>query len=575
MNTRRKRHPAPAQSQPHFIHPYERLAPWPQAILAAGMSIVIGLALAWLSNHSSIAEVVKRMTARLYLPALSSAYPTTGRDAITVLTIDDGDLQKRQLSWPLPLDQYKALIERLLRYEPRAIFLDLVFLDQRPEDQVQGLARAACRAREQGVPVYLASLQGQIDRESDTEQRLLGARTTDGRPCFSPVAPNISVDRYDRSSWEYPLHVERSPLRSAALAIACDTQPEACPRDTKEELAIVWGSRPDPMNEQLMLAADEMTGELEPVCRSDWSWLELVPKLGGLLRELPTPDWLIDRLPDNDWWAKQMSFRRWSLPLCVYNRSLPLRALDGGPAISLDELRASLHQRVVLIGTDFQSRGDHVMAPLQGRVPGVHAHAMALDNLLSYRGDYRLAGDFAPQWPLTRPTVYTLIAVVLLAVGMVGWGRFTRVWARRAALPSRRAGLGASNAEPARKHGRKGPARLLSFLRHFVAKLLTLGLYAAAPPRHGAAYRYGRPLLAALLSVLGILLLFQLGDRLMHVGPLSLIEFLLFPLGVEFMHGGEKAARLVAAVWEATGRQDPHAYLVWAARQEEDGGSSH
>lgn len=570
MKARRTRPAQPTQASKGFSHPFERLSPWSQACLAAGMSVLIGLLLAWLSNHSSIAEVVKRMTARLYLPALSSAYPTEGRDAITVITIDDADLEQRRLSWPVPLNEYKALIERLLRHEPKAIFLDIVFLDNRPEDQVQGLTRAACRAREQGTSVFVASLQGQISRVSDTERSLLAARTQAGQPCITPVAPNVGVDRYDRSAWDYPLRVAHSPLPSAALAMACAAQPALCAVEPSQDLAFVWGSRPAAINEQLMLSRNDQ-GELEPVCRSDWSWLELVPKLGGLLRQLPTPDWLINRLPDTDWWAKQMSFQRWNLPLCVYNRTLPLRALDAGQALSLDELRDALHQRLILIGTDFQSRGDSVMAPLQGRVPGVHAHAMALDNLISFHGDYRQAGDFALSLPLTRPTLYTVLAVVMLAVGMVAWGRLTRFWAERAELsPSvvrARHQLANTVAVSAQ---RRGARRAIAFVGLLFSKLFSLGRYASAPPRHRRWYRFGRPTLAALLAVLGIYLLFQIGDHMLQVGPLTLIEFLLFPLGVEFMHGGEKTARLLAALWEASGRTNAKAYLVEMATQADE-----
>jgi hypothetical protein len=574
VSKRRKGAQQAAVAAAGFVHPYDRLHPLTQAALAAGMSIVIGLALAWLSNHSSIAETVKRMTARLYLPALSSTYPTEGRDAITVITIDDADLEKRRLAWPVPLTEYKALIERLLRHEPKAIFLDIVFLDNRPSDETEGLARAACRAREQGVPVYLASLQGQVSRSSETERTLLWARTYAGQPCISPVAPNISIDRYERSAWEYPLRVERSTLPPAALAMACDAKPALCPSDLSQDMALVWGSRPAPINEQLMLDYNDK-GELEPVCRSEWSWLELVPKLGGLLRQLPTPDWLVDRLPDNDWWATLISFKQWKQPLCVYNRTLPLRALDAGQVVPLEEVREALHQRFVLIGTDFQSRGDSVMAPLQGRVPGVHAHAMALDNLISFRGEYRQAGDFALSLPLTRATQYTIIAVALLAVGMVAWGRFTRYLASHSELPrpvapERLQGSGASSA----LGKRKGMRRIASFVYQLCKKLFSLGLYAAVPPRHNRWYRFGRPALAALLAVLGIWLLFQIGDRLLHVGPLSLIEFLLFPLGVEFMHGGEKAARLLATIWDASGFDDAKRRLVeLAVRAEHQAGT--
>lgn len=116
--------------------------------------------------------------------------------------------------------------------------------------------------------------------------------------------------------------------------------------------------------------------------------------------------------------------------------------------------------------------------------------------------------------------------------------------------------------------------RIASFVYQLCKKLFSLGLYAAVPPRHNRWYRFGRPALAALLAVLGIWLLFQIGDRLLHVGPLSLIEFLLFPLGVEFMHGGEKAARLLATIWDASGFDDAKRRLVeLAVRAEHQAGT--
>jgi len=537
-------------------HPFDRHPLWLQALLAGLTSTLIGVLLAWLSNFSSVAESVKRMSARLYMPALSDSYGLRGRDHISVLTIDDEDLKALGLSWPVPLSYYQRLIDKLAVHRPRALFVDLVFLDSRPDEEVKRFGDAACAARALDVRVYLASLHGQR-QSSDTEDTLLARRLPDGTACITAVAPNVEEDRIDRSAWNYPLRT--GGMDSAALAMACGSAERACPDDRQEALALVWGRRPAPSNEQIMqqLHADQSSS---PICRSEWSWLEVTPQLGGLLRQIGNQDWLNSHLPDGSVWGRLLNFSRWSLPLCPYNRVVPVRALQGY-GFSPEELHGALNGKLLLLGTDFQSQGDHVMSPLQGRVAGVHVHAMALDNLLTYEGAYRRAGDLELLNPGAPASVFTFVAVLGLSFGMTLWAIVAYHWQRRDQrrfLQRRKKTGKATPAAPPKSKGKVPyPRAIALFLKMVLLRTVTLGRLPALPTEQTLYYRLGRPVLAVLLALLGILLLFKVGDSWMRVGPLSLIEFLLFPLGVEFLHGGRKAARFVSAAWDGAKKGDP------------------
>jgi CHASE2 domain len=193
-------------------HPYDKLKqPW-QLLWRCLIAVLVGFFLAWASEKIvPPSEAVKRPLAKAYLPWLTSSdtspiegllprvllertsYPPAVRDEeVLVLSIDDADLESMGIKWPPDLSVYAWMIEQLQRDGARAIFLDILLIDPRPKAQVDALQKAACDAAGAGIPVFLASIPGQVVTDSP-ETLLREPQDVDGngkkRPCIELVSP--------------------------------------------------------------------------------------------------------------------------------------------------------------------------------------------------------------------------------------------------------------------------------------------------------------------------------------------------------------------------------------------------
>lgn len=578
----------PAPSPAARPHPSTKPPP---ATLVVLCTVLAGLALAWLSNFLDGQETLKRVAGRSYAPLLSEAYGPAGQNLITVLTIDDGDLKEYGLSWPVPLDFHGRLIQRIARHQPKAIFLDVVFLDDRPAPQLEAFGAALCAVAAQGVPIYYASY-ARADLTSNVEAMLARLRVPrpdggTGPACARPVRAHLLHDRLDQHLWTYALNSppgERidpqrpRPPGSVAHTLYCLHDPGRCPRDTEEPMALLWPTRADHDNPRILVRAN-LEGQLESVCRGEWHWSEAVP-FNGLARRA----WA---------WLKAQPYRPLA-PLCPYNKVLPASAFKG-IGFDTDELRAALNGRFVLIGVNLAAVSDSVLSPVHGRLPGVHAHAVALDNLISLNGRYLGGGEVRWPWQdgrwvgLNAATWFALFSVGLVALVMVPLTRGMRRWTqrRREALGPRRhstwPGL-QSEAYRSRRLPLRGVAWLL--LIALALGVLAWGLQrGGAPPRlallpplvlgylmlvHGQPVFGRHPLhrlvlLQRLLEVLAYsavsTLIVLLGFYAFHQGPLVIIEYLGLAALSGLLGWGERLASNAQAVYTALGQRNP--VLAW------------
>ena len=522
----------------HATHPAGRSS-WPWQIYVVVMTIAVGLLMAWLSNKLMVEEVIKRATTRIYAPLLSLNYPSTGQRSIAVLTLDDTDLKEYGLSWPVPLDYYQRLLDGVVKKKPKAIFLDVLFLDDKPKREVESLIGAACRATDAGIPFFLATFA--LDAlTSHTEQQIFAARTASGVPCVIPVRPNVTPDTLDQSQWAYPLRPRHADEEnsttlpdSVALSIYCRLYPSTCPVKTEVPLALIWATKAAPTNAATMVVRDKQ-GQLSPVCRDLWNWWEVIPG-AVLFRQIANLS---------------------MLPLCPYNQVIPVRAFKnyGFTAAQLDQ---ELNGKVVLIGADLKAIGDNLFSPLHGRLPGVHVHAMALDNLISFEGKYRENGDF--EWHElwhSSANLFIFLSLLMTAGVMVPWNIHKK---QLLADDSR-------NSEPpgAPKRPWLSKARMIC-LSPFMLVMGTPGLG-----------KRGQPLSQwLLLPILHVTIYFILGFSVLLMGyygflqgPLSIIEYVMFPVMAHFLHLGDTFAQRSRQIWEALNKPDPWAH--WALLGAED-----
>jgi hypothetical protein len=513
---------------------------FPRAAAGVLVSVALGIVLSWWSDQSAVDEAVKRVSAMLYGPLLSETYPDTGRGIVAVVTVDDDDLAEMGLSWPVPLDFYGRMIDSLSAYGPRTIFFDIAFADQRPKETIDAFTDAACKAAQTGSRVYIVSAS-KTGYPSPTE-RALSQPQIDGRPCIRTVGAEVIVDRNDHRAWEYPLvstNDAGAMVRSAALALAydpiacdaplqgecrspaarldaCTRKGETCRPDHPAHLALIWGTRAPPEGPQLHRNAKSGAA----YCIAEWSWWNLVPYRRQVLNALGYEQ----------------------LPLCPYNQVIPARALMGSVLIFEDEeLDPLLRNRYVLVGTDLRYHADRVNTPFHGRLPGVFLHAMALDNLISLRGEYR--------YPASEDFRFRTFAIALIVVMLTLWDALWP-WAS-ARAPG----------DPEQNRSKKGPTRRVVLFFDLLAGSALRGAKPFTRHRHDSRAGWFRHKFVTLLFYVGVaILVFYLAEWA-QVGPLSLAEYIAFPLTAHFVGLGDVVVDRALLVWDATSRPEARAYL--------------
>lgn len=538
---------------------------WLWHLYVVFITVATGLVLAWLSNKLLVDEAVKRAMSRIYAPLLSLNYSQAGQREITVLTVDDEDLKDYGLNWPVPLDFYQRVLDRVVKHQPKAFFLDVLFLDDKPAVEIDSLIGAACRSTTSGIPFYLATFALE-SLSSNAERRIFEAKTSTGVPCVVPVRPNVTPDSIDQSQWAYPLRprtdAERAsptPLPdSVALTIYCGLYAATCPGRVDVPLSLIWATEAASTNVDTMVTRGDK-GPLKPICRGVWNWWEVIPGANWLLTIADHP----------------------ALPLCPYNQVIPVRAFKG-QGFSEKELHDALAGKIVLLGVDLKAVGDNAFSPVHGRLPGVHVHAMALDNLISFNGVYREDGEF--EWRElwhTSANLFIFLSVLLTAIVMLLWKNHKERLVTKC-LPTEICSKTPSSDWSIllwlrRCRSIHSDSWLISKLAlcglicfHIVMRLamifllpLFLGL---GWPRFGSTKKSRQELRQSLIELVIYFVLciniFYLGYYVFRQGPLSIIEYVLFPIMAHYLHWGERVARRSKQFWQAMTALNP--FKEWA-----------
>ena len=369
------------------------------SLLALLILTLVSFGMLWLGdkiNGSGMA--LTRFMARVQAPLTAQfAYTDIARDQITVVMYDQEFLKNSVSAWPISYQDHGDALMRLTQdpnARPKVIFLDITFNQERSDPTIGALREALCTIQnEYKVPVFLAALP--------SEKGPLGVRSglssvpSAGEPdCFTLVGVDYIPDSLDGVAWTYQLsrhltetgwqngpttNAQQEPTyRSAAMAIAQDVGRIDMGEETVP-MALVWGHNSAPQTHR-----PESLNHCRPG-RPDRG--QLVP---FVLRQL---------------WDESSE-----KPLCPYHRTLSMGQLS---SLSESELAPYIGGRYVIVGANVPGYNDFADSPVHHLTPGVYMHAMALDNLLTYKGDYKLSQEW------TLPPSKLLLLPGLLAISAV------------------------------------------------------------------------------------------------------------------------------------------------------------
>jgi hypothetical protein len=288
-----------------------------------------------------------------------SVYGEGAQANIVVLLYRDEDLSGD--SWPVPYAKHAEHLARVLAGNPRAVMIDFVFVDPRKDSTIVDLRHVLLAFQSAHIPVFLASPHEETPAAPDLRPELRG-------PFAMPVPVPGLVGSASGSG--YPLFVvgpERQRKPTAAMAM----YEALCNRDRSPKMLSLC----KPRNGARILSRGEAGWTLELF------WGMKPPPNMSKVSCRPIPGFL-GRL----WailWSRGEGFR----VDCAFTPTVMVGELP--PLENKQWLKDHFEDKVVYYGASFLAGSDIVSPPTQFSLPGVYAHTMAMDNLLTFGNAYK------------------------------------------------------------------------------------------------------------------------------------------------------------------------------------------
>jgi len=327
-------------------------------------------------------------------PLPASTHGAREQPHVVVVIIDEQALALRGAHWPVPLQFHSQFLAELEVLRPRGILLDFLLLDPSPREDICELLGVGARLRADDIRLYLA-----VTRREDLDALdAAGCRDARGQPLvarhiFTPVSVVRQADDTDFVGRRYPfeqLAAGGRPLPSAAVHMYCGdgrtpASADCLGRLTGAGLAnagfeLAWSPQGDPFNQRWSHAS----------CVETASPLQAILNKPALPRESRCP-------PVATLFATALLSPEADPTLGAANEALFTLA-DGA---------------FLMVGGNFRGTGDLVTTPLHTLLPGVYYHAVALQNLLAFKGYPKVRKEF--RTPKIAFYSYDLLVLWLLA----------------------------------------------------------------------------------------------------------------------------------------------------------------
>jgi hypothetical protein len=338
-------------------------------------------------------------------------YGTEGRKAVSVALIDEETLQTLQMPWPWDYGAHARVLDALLEYKPKAVVVDFLFVDSRPDPTLLQLVEEIARYRKAGVPLYF---EGGTNLPYG-EQALRPELAKTGVRILDPSIPvyNGVARQYDVTGRCFGAHPRPDgTCYSLALQVFSDVYPAEKLEPLNGMMELVWGTRNDPINTKWMTSTG--AGGARKSCNN---------KIAPLTRIY---------LAFFDPGAVQNP--------CPYTGEIPVVSLmQGSDDPDIAKLATG---RVVFYGGSLEGAQDKTYTPVNGLLASVFVHAMALDNLITFHGKPQqnvmtVAGTTISNNPAQ---ILAIIPVILV----LSWLHIRRVRRRRRVAPQGARNMSAS-----------------------------------------------------------------------------------------------------------------------------------
>ncbi|UUX50770.1 CHASE2 domain-containing protein [Nisaea acidiphila] len=156
-------------------------------IIRLGIALAFG-SLAFATDLFGLKEVSARYSYWVYNLFSAPFYSSVPKDQeVPLVLIDDADLKGQGWKWPVSYAIHAKVLERILQFEPRAVFVDFLFVDSRDDAKFPCLIKTLERYKDPAKRVVDRSTEGGGRAGLDCETRDLSGVSGKPVPVFVPV----------------------------------------------------------------------------------------------------------------------------------------------------------------------------------------------------------------------------------------------------------------------------------------------------------------------------------------------------------------------------------------------------
>lgn len=367
------------------------------------------------ADFFGLSSASDRVSESVFLRLYPGLYPADWRERIQVVMLDEAELKASapgvwpaSKEWPLTFEDNVDLIRRVLKERPRGVFVDLLF-DTEHGRNTPALQEFIDSLPDDSPPVVFASY-GALSKHQLVAplQRLPFAPVRGAKPALRGLAEFEALPGHYQLADGGGRIAPAAVLYNATLSTLNKEGGRFAPvaTDAKSDMLVAWGDTLPPD-----AAADPACAPLTDDSESRWWGLGRALTL-GLIGKVDVLG--LTRASDGGDWQR--------LQPCLYHNQISATSFfdTGGAALVQREAIAGSY---VFIGASVGGSGDTVRSPVHGQVPGVHFHAMALDNLLSFKGEHLTTTGAAEIPQMVFVFLFSLIGTWIAARATAPKGR--------------------------------------------------------------------------------------------------------------------------------------------------------
>ena len=348
-------------------------------------------------NPFGISEKTDQATQDAIYKVSAPYYQSDSQKDVIVVLLNGfaiGELYDRDAieanEWPIRYRDHAYLLSRIIKYDPRAIFVDVYFKQERStDDSFRQFSRRIDQLSERHQTPLLFAGGYQGERQTVIQRKLgkVGELVVNGWEGYGRAYP---LNDNGRTTAAYRLYqlacLEGSPLASCSPPLVDDATVDA-----GDAMSVLWGNQPAPVvfPEFMEFTCSDRSRSIMEVGRQ-----MVLGFINGLV------DYGSKGTPVN----AQCSYHS-----VIYADEL-VYVDKSGTDEQRERLANAFKDKVVMYGLSLEGLHDRVFSPVHGQLPGVFFHAMALDNLMHYGDEYIRVADER----MMRISQFIWIAITLI-----------------------------------------------------------------------------------------------------------------------------------------------------------------